>query len=478
MHRCLRRAPFRLARLALAIVMLSVASSVLVGVPGASGAPPGVDAATAWLRTQQQADGGFEVAGFPGFETADAVLALAAAGQADTSWSASEARAAVLGTSTLAGATSLDALDDFAESGIGAGQAAKLVVLVTNPLALDPEDFDPQGDGSTDLAGIVGEPGVDGTFGINPDAFNSILFAARAAATIDGDVPAATLTYVREHQKSDGSWDFLGNASGEGGDVDTTAAAVLALVADPDVTGADPDVAAALAYLGGLQGPNGAWQSFGTDDPNSTAVAVLAFAAAATDGPIGAAETYLRSQQQPDGRVASPNDGFGVNTFATSQAIQALVHPAVTRATTFVAPVTIPAFGGGAVSLEVTGDGAPVLDDVEAVDPASLPAPPDGAALPVGLVSFRVTGVTPGGTVTVRLVLPVGAGPFGGYLKFHDAAWLDATSLATFDGHVVTLTLTDGEPGDDDPTAGTIVDPGGPASLEVGGIVVFPSFTG
>ncbi len=33
--------------------------------------------AVTWLKTQQQADGGFEVAGFPGFETPDAVLAIA-----------------------------------------------------------------------------------------------------------------------------------------------------------------------------------------------------------------------------------------------------------------------------------------------------------------------------------------------------------------------------------------------------------------
>ena len=33
--------------------------------------------ATAWLLTQQQTDGGFEVAGSPGFETPDAILAIA-----------------------------------------------------------------------------------------------------------------------------------------------------------------------------------------------------------------------------------------------------------------------------------------------------------------------------------------------------------------------------------------------------------------
>ena len=35
------------------------------------------DSGVAWLKTQQQPDGGFEVSGFPGFETPDAVLAIA-----------------------------------------------------------------------------------------------------------------------------------------------------------------------------------------------------------------------------------------------------------------------------------------------------------------------------------------------------------------------------------------------------------------
>ena len=36
--------------------------------------------------------------------------------------------------------------------------------------------------------------------------------------------------------------------------------------------------------------------------------------------PIG----WLESQQQPNGRIVSPNDDFGINTFPTSQTVQAL----------------------------------------------------------------------------------------------------------------------------------------------------------
>ena len=91
----------------------------------------------------------------------------------------------------------------------------------------------------------------------------------------------------------------------------------------------------------GTQVATGAWQSFGVDDPNSTATAVMAITAAGFDprfscwrdtvspGLAGRAYaspvTWLKTQSAPDGHIVSPNDAFPpVNTFATSQAVQAL----------------------------------------------------------------------------------------------------------------------------------------------------------
>jgi len=83
----------------------------------------------------------------------------------------------------------------------------------------------------------------------------------------------------------------------------------------------------------------GAWQAFGHDDPNSTASAVLAVTATGYNpasrcwrdksAPSLASHAYrspltwLRSQQLSSGRVKSPSDSFGVNTFATTQTIEA-----------------------------------------------------------------------------------------------------------------------------------------------------------
>lgn len=51
-------------------------------------ASPQTQLAVGWIIAQQQSDGGFEMAGFPGFETPDAVLAIAENAQTDTVWSA------------------------------------------------------------------------------------------------------------------------------------------------------------------------------------------------------------------------------------------------------------------------------------------------------------------------------------------------------------------------------------------------------
>ena len=42
------------------------------------------------------------------------------------------------------------------------------------------------------------------------------------------------------------------------------------------------------------------------------------------NSPYTSPVTWLLGDQQPSGRFKSPNDSFGINTFATSQSIQAL----------------------------------------------------------------------------------------------------------------------------------------------------------
>lgn len=298
--------------------------------------------ATDWIVTQQQADGGFEVAGFPGFETPDAVLALAEQAQSGPTWDTGAALARVQSVANAGAKSPLDALDDLADGAFGvvkAGQAAKLVVLVTAPLGLDAAAFDPQGDGAANLVALMDAGALaGGSYGAG--ALNATLYAALAQQLIGRTVPADTLAFIRNAQQANGAWDFSGDPSGTSDDLDTTALAVQALIASG--TGpSDPAISKALTFLAAKQNADGSWSAFGAPDPNATSTAMLALVAAGIDAsnpcwrdirvPAKLGTTYaspagsLRAKQAADGHVASPNDAFGVTTFATAQTVQALL---------------------------------------------------------------------------------------------------------------------------------------------------------
>ena len=336
----------------------------------------------------------------------------------------------------------------------------------------------------TDYSYVRSTPrtGADHKFGISLAALNDIAYAVRAWAVVDGDVPTETIDVLRAAQKSDGSWAFNGDATGTDGGADTTAAVVLALLAAKVDVG-DVDVEAALDYLVSQQQGNGSWTDGYSENPNSTAIVMLALTEAGRSAPLSAGDAYLVGQQQPDGHVAGPYDGYGLNTFGTTQAVEALVRASVPVAGEFASTVTVPAVGGsGALSLETS---AGTLTAVTAVDPATLGNIPTGASFPSGAVAFTVSDLAPGATVTVRVIFPVGVLATK-YFKFHDGGWFDASASASFAGNVVTLTLTDGGVLDDDGAAnGVIVDPGGPASVPAviapvvaGAVTAFPKFTG
>ena len=314
-------------------------AAVLTGPAGAAATPAvAATAAVAWLTTQQQADGGFELAGFPGFETPDAVLAIAMAAQTGPTWSTSSALAAVealrYGGS---GPTPLDALDAWVSGGISAGQAAKLILLVTGPLGLDPTDF---GASHTDLAAMLYPTGCAGGADITGVLYYSEQTMGLVGELLCGAPDPAIVTRVRAGQRADGSWSYTGDpneASDNGDEVDVTSIALQVLIA----AGArwdDPAVRHGLAWLASRQFASGAFDGFGLPDANSTAMALLVVAAAGFDPtsscwrdsvtpsaagtPYSDPQAWLLAQQRPDGRVVSPNDDYGVTTFATAQAVE------------------------------------------------------------------------------------------------------------------------------------------------------------
>ncbi len=375
------------------IVALVAASALAI-----TAAPAHADVASgaAWLTTQQQADGGFEVAGFAGFETADATLALAEAAQSGGGWDADAARSAIAGVTTGAGFAPYDAIDDEAEIGPTAGAAAKLIALVAAPGGwadgLSPVAFDPGQDGaavdllSTMSAGFDAGTGWFGTFG-------DTLLAVLAHRQVCVDIPDASTTAVLAAGAPSGGWNFAGDPTDDLFDPDITGRALQALAA-AGVPVDDPAVSSGLRRLAvEHDAATGGWISFGEVNPNSTAMAVLGLDAYGFDAatrawrddlaperaadPYVAPRDYLLGQQQADGRIASPSDSFGVNTFPTSQGVQAL-----TLAWDWTAPATCP---------DLSAPAPTTTTSTTAVPPTTLAPPTTSPAAPAVTAAARTT---------------------------------------------------------------------------------------
>lgn len=331
---------------------LGLALLAPLAAPGAASAsftqPAVATKATSWLLTQQQSDGSFEVAQSPGFETPDAILALASEQQTGPAWDRSAALAQIQAVHSVAsgGKSPLDAVDDLVDGDTtstvaGAARAAKVLSLVADPLGISATDFDPSNDSAepVDLvARIHAFVQGDGTLAFGAQ-FNGVLYAAIGLAGAGQAEPSGILGQIEAAQRPDGSWNYAGSQDVDtSGDVDTTAVALLALKA-LGLRAGNPYVDKGIAYEATRQSSTGAFQSFGSDDPNSTSTASIALSALHVDvttsawraaaghpatGTYHSPYTWLASQQRSDGRITSPNDGFGVNTFATTQAIEAL----------------------------------------------------------------------------------------------------------------------------------------------------------
>ncbi|HEY1278931.1 MAG TPA: fibronectin type III domain-containing protein, partial [Acidimicrobiales bacterium] len=136
----------------------------------------------------------------------------------------------------------------------------------------------------------------------------------------------------------------------------------------------------------------------------------------------------------------APNNGDG-NADGIADATQANV-------------TSLPDAGNDAY-VTIASPAGTALVQVDAL-PLSLPAP--AGDFPVGLLAFRVDGVTPGASAAVQVFLPSGAAP-NAFWKFQHGAYSQFPDAAV-NGSVVTLSLQDGGPFDADGSAnGSIVDP-------------------
>ncbi len=122
-----------------------------------------------------------------------------------------------------------------------------------------------------------------------------------------------------------------------------------------------------------------------------------------------------------------------------------------------------PADGATLSSDKGTFSGTPTSEQAPAGAPANFI---------YGLLDFTINGLTPGDTVTVKVTMPGNIPAQSVYYKYQNeqfSQYNNVTGLNDGDQTFI-ITLTDGGPGDEDGVAnGTIVEPGGPGVLGLGG---------
>ena len=242
--------------------------------------------AVAWLKAQQNADGGFGIPSSSLGATADVLLAVASTGESAIGW-------------TRDGKTPLAFLEANVELAVKAGDTSKLI------LALIASGWNPRDLGGIDLiAKLEGMIGQDGKIGTEADFINEHCYAMIALSSAGRAMPAAAVDYLLARQIADGTWSWNGGTTAGSGDNNTAAMAVIALMA-ADVPADHPQVQKTLQHFKAQQNADGGFpyvkpSPYGTDsDSNSTAVVMWAVKAAGQD-PAGVDWKY----QGQDGHSA------------------------------------------------------------------------------------------------------------------------------------------------------------------------------
>jgi hypothetical protein len=329
----------------------------------------------AWLRSQQQADGGFSNGFTEGSDlgtTCDIILAIASGGQDVGEWQSDR------GNSPLTYLESQVAGDAVDQLGLVSKVALALVSVGEDPTAFGGRDLIAELEGSyDDSSGSYGGSIFDQAL-----VMLALFNAGRA-------VPDGAAQYLANGQAVDGAWALFGETEAGGGDTNTTALVIQALIASNRRDGIDD----ALAYLERVQNDDGGFpyqnpSEYGTDtDANSTAVVLQALQAAGerhgdwapggTD-PLGALTAlYDPAVGAFSWQAAVP----GPNVLATAQAIPALASR------TFV-------------FLPVAGTGEP--DEPSQVEPSTpqpelfLPESGGVALVPLGAILLGATALSVG----------------------------------------------------------------------------------
>ncbi|HOT90342.1 MAG TPA: terpene cyclase/mutase family protein [Anaerolineae bacterium] len=318
------------------------------------------EAALAWLRGFQQADGGFTNGFSAGSDigaTTEVILAAAAAGQDCSTWL------------STAGNSPLDYLVAQVQQGTVKDAAGlSRAVLAAVATGQDPRNF-----GGKDLvqALLAAQDKATGRFG---DSLYAHAYAMLALHNAGAPVPQSAVTLLKTQIADDGAWSLFGGPTAGLADTNTTALAMQALLA----VGERDAASGALPYLQRMQNTDGGFpyqkpSAWGTDtDANSTAVVLQALYALGE--PLG---NWAGSGTDPLGALLALWDAASggyywqaavpfANIMATAQAVQAvegmhLVNVAVVGAarTPQVKTTTAPVTASDVPLLPMSGGFAP-----------------------------------------------------------------------------------------------------------------------
>ena len=371
-----------------------LATGLLLLIPNVStawaAAPDPATCALQYLASVQATSGA--VGGQPGV-TADYIFGAAAAGFDPTTLKKSGGSSAF----------------DYLEAGIG-GSLSNAALVAKEALAAIDGKLDPTAFGSTDLLTAL-DATYDSTTHLYGDgeAYTQSLaiLALTAAADAGHPLPAAAVTELIAAQDTDGSWDFQGvKDAGGGGDTNSTAIAIQALVAAGTPT-SDASITAALAYLHAQQLGDGGFPYSDAfppafSDPDSDANVIQGLLAAGED-PSGSAWTksghtaltnILTFQSSANGGVTYPGNP-GPDAFTTSQVPAGIKEVPFPGSTTWTADAALPA---GICAASVSSGRPVATPPVTATAASAAPADPGttdaSSILFLGLAILAALGIS------------------------------------------------------------------------------------
>jgi hypothetical protein len=347
-------------------------------------------------------------------------------GKAAAGWMAAQVEAGGLGQGSLA-----DAI--FAFAAVGAGHDASDEALSQLEASVDEYILD----GSTVRAGALGKVllavhvaggnpsnfgghdleamlrGVMETSGANAGQFTGASVFDQsldvlALATTSGGVPAEAGDWLASKQCPSGEYQWDGSCPASGGseDPDTTGIALQALLAANEDSAADN----AVSWLLDLQLANGGFPAFGTPNTNSSGLAGQALRAAGSTGAANDAATFVEGLQ------------YGCNTTPVANIGAIPWADGIEGVLLLSTPQAVLTLGAGPLNeLSISGASAdaPTLDCPAAPTPTpgggGTPRPTDGGGVAPTLPPTDVAPahpqepVVPGIEVVLLLMVTVGA---------------------------------------------------------------------